>query len=88
MKIVVFSFLRAPGASNFQVFYDEGDGWKNYEKKVEGSYFTAMIDSPIAFVNSYLATRDGKVIQVVEEDGYEHFRMYLEVSSDAAQFNP
>lgn len=85
MKIVVFSFLRVPGMTGYQIHHDDGDGWKVYEVEVEGTLFYAVTHSPVGFINSYIAPRDGKVIQVVEEDGYNHVRMYLEISTDTGQ---
>lgn len=84
MKIAVFSFLRSPGSRQFQITYDEGQGLKLFEAEVNDSLFPVMVDSPISFINSYINSQGAKLIQVVEEDGYDHFRMYLEIPEDAA----
>ncbi len=87
MQIVVFSLKRDPRVNHYnEIKYDEGEGWKYYANmvEVEGEWFDEIIASPIGFINSFMQKHNGTLLQLVEVNGFEHLRFYVQVPADYA----
>lgn len=84
MTYLVLSFLKTTD-DKYQVFIDKGSGLESHKIEIQGTYFDVLISSPIQFVSEYCRDNGYQILQVAEEDGYNHLRFYLEKTGTAGK---